>query len=262
MNILEKIRRFKIKETALREKEFPQRALEQSPLYRRECISLAASLQKPGVSGIIAEFKRKSPSRGTLNPEVSVQQIVSGYARAGASACSILTDTEFFGGSLNDILEARQATNLPLLRKDFILNPYQVHESKAAGADAILLIASLLSNRDIHDLATLANELGMEALLEIYNRSELEKISPATRLIGVNNRDLRTFRVNLENSLSLAQYIPDQYVRISESGISNNEAIRKLKQSGYQGFLIGEFFMTSPDPAAACTRLILNTEHD
>jgi indole-3-glycerol phosphate synthase len=202
-------------------------------------------------TSIIAEFKRKSPSKGILNATASVAEVTGGYNRSGASALSVLTDTEYFGGSVSDLSVARACNNLPVLRKDFVISEYQVFESKAIGADAVLLIAAVLESNRLRDLARLAQSLGLEVLMEVHNIEELDKVNGFVDVIGVNNRSLDTFVVDINTSLQLADKIPDDFVKISESGITSPEAITLLKDAGYQGFLIGERFMASPDPVRA-----------
>ena len=214
------------------------RDLEQSALFKREIIPLSEYLLDNSKTGIIAEFKRKSPSRGVINLSASVVDVASGYFREGASGISILTETQFFGGSTSDLLNARKNSLFPILRKDFIIDEYQVIESKAIGADAILLIAAALENHVILNLAQLARSVGLEVLLEIHNIDELDKLNQYINIIGVNNRNLKTFEVNTNISHEIAKEIPAGYVRISESGISSPQIIKNLRSSGYNGFLL------------------------
>jgi len=208
-------------------------------------------------SGIIAEFKRKSPSKGWIHPEADVTNIVQSYESAGAAAISCLTDEPFFGGSFEDFKKAREAINrIPLLRKDFILDEYQLYQSKAMGADVILLIASCLTAEEIARFTSIAHDLDMEVLLEIHDESELSSICPNADVIGINNRDLDTFITDLRHSLDLANRIPDNFVKISESGLSNPEAVIQLRQAGFQGFLMGENFMKTADPGEAVREFI------
>jgi len=255
--ILDKITEAKRKEIAQAKREVPVEQLLNGPFYDRECISLKNKLLKNGASGIIAEFKRKSPSGGDINMQTSVEEATQGYSGAGASGLSVLTDGKFFGGSLYHLAAARVANpDMPILRKDFIIDPYQIFEAKASGADVILLIAACLGKEEIQLLAEKAKELHLEVLLEIHGEEELEKITPLAELIGVNNRNLKTFSVTTETSLRLASLIPGQFVKISESGISSPEAISRLKAAGYRGFLIGETFMRTENPGMACKNLI------
>jgi indole-3-glycerol phosphate synthase len=235
---------------------YPVKLLEQSIYFPTQPLSLCRYLQRSDLSGIIAEFKRKSPSKGPINLYADVEEVSIGYMQAGASALSILTDQEFFGGSSQDLTVARKFNYCPILRKDFIVDEYQVIEAKSIGADAILLIAAVLERSQIKALAALASSLGMEVLLEIHDASELDKVVDGLHLIGVNNRDLRDFSVDVQRSIALADLLPTNLVRISESGISKPETILQLKAVGYKGFLIGETFMRQARPEQACARFI------
>mgnify|MGYP006396402637 CR=1 FL=1 len=256
MNILERIATFKKREVALREQAMPLDKLELLPLYSRSGNSLKGSLGSTP-DGIIAEHKRRSPSKESINFNLDLSKVVSGYQKAGAAGISVLTDTPYFGGSLNDLLEARSVTELPLLRKDFTIDPYQIHEAKAFGADCILLIAAILSDRQLQDYTSLAQDLGMEVLLEVHDRQELKRsLKTAADIIGVNNRNLKTFEVSLTHSAQLAKEIPSSRFKISESGIYTMEDVGYLKEHGFQGFLIGERFMREDDPGAALNNFI------
>jgi indole-3-glycerol phosphate synthase len=256
MNILEKIVDRKRLEVLRSKKELPLSSLGASEFYRRQ--TNAVILPGPGgKAGIIAEFKRKSPSRGLIHPDAGAVRVASAYERAGVAAMSILTDREFFGGSLRDLQEVRIACpELVLLRKDFILDAYQLHEASAYGADMVLLIASILDRGEVEDLALEAASLGLQVLFEIHQKHELEKYHPAIRFVGVNNRDLNTFRVDTGRSMELLASIPQGAVPVSESGLSHPEEVRKLKDAGYQLFLMGENFMKHQDPGAACRQFI------
>lgn len=260
MTILDRIILDKKAEVALKKKLLPETAFSQFALLSRETHSLKASLlERP--TGIIAEHKRRSPSRAVINQSSSVSEVASGYERAGAAGISVLTDGKYFGGSLEDLLLARAATNLPLLRKEFIVDPYQILEAKAFGADAILLIAAVLSESELKSLSERAHALGLEVLLEVHNGQELEKsLGAGADLIGVNNRNLKTFEVSLETSRELVGRIPDGVGKVSESGLGSPEQLRELKAIGYQGFLMGESFMKEKDPGAALATLL--TEMD
>ena len=259
MTILEKITSYKKEEVTARKKAFPQELLMQSKWFERNCNSMATSV-KTG-SGIIAEHKRRSPSKSVINENILLPEVVTGYEAAGVSAISILTDTKFFGGSLDDLALARISVNIPLLRKEFIVDPYQIYEAKAFGADAILLIAACLDEERLKDYSFIAKELGMDVLLEVHNEDELKKsLHPTVDLLGVNNRNLKTFDVSLETSKELANLIPDRFVKVSESGISNVEAIKELKPYGYQGFLIGENFMKTNEPGESAREFINNLD--
>lgn len=257
MNILDKIVLTKREETERQKRIFPIEKLTTAPYYNRSCNSLKEALRKTGASGIIAEFKQKSPSKGAINPGARVEVVTQGYVEAGASGLSVLTDAEYFGGSLDNLVKAREVNPVtPLLRKDFIIDIYQVEEAKANGADVILLIAACLEKEEIETLAARAKKLGMEILLEIHDESELLKVTPLVDLVGVNNRNLKTFTVDIETSVRLAGQIPGSFVKVTESGLSSAQDIRQLRSSGYQGFLIGETFMKTADPGKACRELI------
>jgi len=207
--------------------------------------------------GIIAEFKRKSPSKGTINAGVSVEEVTTGYVQAGVSGLSVLTDVNFFGGSNEDFLLARKVNQCPMLRKDFVIDEYQIIEAKSIGADVILLIAAALEPRKLKELASFARTLGLEVLLEVHDEEELKSNEGApVDMIGVNNRSLKTFEVNIEISRQLAPLIPKGVVKISESGIESIQAIRELKTYGFKGFLMGQHFMQEPDPGKAAAAFI------
>ena len=258
MNILDKIIADKRKEVDLKKSIIPSSQLEQSVLFNRSCTSLTKTL-KNSATGIIAEHKRRSPSKDTINQNTNVGLVAKGYQNAGVCGMSVLTDIKYFGGSLEDLLLARASVTMPLLRKEFIVNEYQILEAKAFGADAILLIAAVLTKTEIKIFSELAKSLGLDVLLEVHNEEELQKsIMPSLDMLGVNNRNLKTFEVNLETSKRLSNQIPDEFVKVSESGISAIEAIKDLKQYGYQGFLIGENFMKTNDPGNSAMAFIKN----
>lgn len=208
-------------------------------------------------TGIISEFKRKSPSKGYIHPDADVASIVSAYQTGGCTGVSVLTDYLYFGGTIGDFKKARQVLDCPMLRKDFMIDPYQVYEAKVLGADVILLIASALTLDEAYDLGELAHELGMEVLLEVHNEAELNYISRFTDMVGVNNRNLSTFVTDVQVSFDLADKIPSEFVRISESGLSDPDTVKKLREVGYKGFLMGENFMKHDDPGAALSSFIL-----
>jgi len=243
MTILDKIIIDKRQEVILKKSVIPISQLENSVLFGNRTVSLSKNL-RASTSGIIAEHKRRSPSKGEINYNFSVEEVVKGYESAGACGISVLTDGKYFGGSLDDLLLARASVNLPLLRKEFIIDEYQILEAKAFGADVILLIGAVLTRNEIKSLSEFAQSLALEVLLEVHNEEELNKaIMPSLDMIGVNNRNLKTFEVNLENSLKLASKIPNDFVKVSESGIESITSIKKIQKTGYQGFLIGETFM-------------------
>lgn len=256
MNILDKIVADKRKEVDLKKQLIPASQLEQSALCARETISLSTQL-KASSTGIIAEHKRRSPSKSVINQALNVQDVAKGYEMAGVCGMSVLTDGKYFGGSLNDLVLARSAAGIPLLRKEFIIDPYQILEARAYGADVILLIAAILSKDEIKILSEIAKSFGLDVLLEVHNEEELQKsIMPSLDMIGVNNRNLKTFEVSLETSKALSALIPNEFVKVSESGISSIEAITNLKAYGFQGFLIGENFMRTDDPGKLATEFI------
>jgi len=256
MNILDKIVADKRKEVDLKKSIIPASQLEQSVLFNRTSNSLAIALQN-STTGIIAEYKRRSPSKDTINQNANVGIVAKGYQNAGVCGMSVLTDIKYFGGSLEDLLLARASVSMPLLRKEFIISEYQILEAKAFGADAILLIAAVLTQAEIKTFSELAKSLGMDVLLEVHNEEELQKsIMPSLDMLGVNNRNLKTFEVSLETSKSLSGMIPDDFVKVSESGIGSIEAIQDLKQFGYQGFLIGENFMKTDTPGESALEFI------
>lgn len=245
MNILEKIIIDKKRDIQLKKSIFSVKDLENMPLFNRQTQSLKLNL-KNSSTGIIAEHKRRSPSKSEINYSHHIEDVIKGYTQAGVCGISVLTDAKYFGGSTDDLIFARACTNLPLLRKDFVVDTYQILEAKAFGADVILLIAAVLSRNEIKELSTLAKSLRLEVLLEVHDEKELNKaIMPSLDMIGVNNRNLKTFEVSLENSKKLANLIPDDFIKISESGISHVEAIQSLQKYGFQGFLMGEHFMRS-----------------
>ena len=256
MDILEKITLDKRKEVDLKKSIIPVTQLEASVLFERKTVSLATALRH-SVSGIIAEHKRRSPSKSVINQSLRVQDVATGYESAAVCGMSILTDGKYFGGSLDDLLLARASVQLPLLRKEFIIDEYQIIEAKAHGADVILLIAAILSKEEIKTLSELAKSFHLDVLLEVHNEEELHKsIMPSLDMLGVNNRNLKTFEVSLETSKTLSEFIPDDFVKVSESGISSVEAIKDLKQYGYQGFLIGENFMKTDNPGESAKQFI------
>jgi indole-3-glycerol phosphate synthase len=228
-----------------------------SPAYNKSVPSLKESLLSPEKTGIIAEYKRQSPSKGIINGNVKLEEVVKGYELAGASAVSVLTDEKYFGGTLADLKVAANLLNIPVLRKDFIIDEYQIHEAKAYGAAIVLLIAASLTAEEVDRFAKLAHQLGMEVLFEIHNEEELSKISPHVDVVGVNNRDLKTFSVDIQQSVRLAKLIPEQYIKISESGISDPETVKMLKTYGYQGFLMGENFMKEANPGEAFKKFVI-----
>ncbi len=260
MNILDKIVADKRKEVGLKKSLVPISQLEQSMLMERNTVSLTKAL-KASNTGIIAEHKRRSPSRSVINQGLNVQDVATGYESAGVCGMSVLTDGKYFGGSLDDLLLARSSVSIPLLRKEFIIDEYQLLEARAHGADVILLIAAILSKDEIKQLSETAKSLQLDVLLEVHNEEELHKsLMPSLDMLGVNNRNLKTFEVSLDTSKALSELIPDDFVKVSESGIGSIEAIKDLQQYGYQGFLIGENFMKTDNPGKHATEFIKSLE--
>lgn len=257
MNILDKIIATKKTEVANKKMAVNIEFLENHPRFNRKCNSLKANLLKDGSSGVIAEFKQKSPSKGEINFSVNVEEVTKGYVDAGAACLSVLTDFEYFGGTLANLTKARETNpDIPILRKDFMIDIYQIIEAKAYGADVILLIAASLEKKQAEMLARKAKELGMEVLMEVHNAEELEKVNDFVDIVGVNNRDLKTFTMDIETSVRLSKLIPDKYVKISESGLTGAKEIGYLRQYGFKGFLIGETFMKTDNPGEACKNFI------
>lgn len=253
MNILDQIIEYKKKEVEERKSLYPVKLLEQSIYFKTQPVSMKKYLQRKDLTGIIAEFKRKSPSKGVINAHASVERTSIGYMQAGASALSVLTDKNFFGGSNEDLMVARKFNFCPIIRKDFTIEEYQVVEAKSIGADAILLIAAVLDPKRSKELAAFAHSFGMEVLLEVHNEEELKaNLEAGADMIGVNNRNLKTFEVSIEASKRLAPQIPASVVKVSESGISSPDTIIDLRKHGFEGFLMGENFMkhSRPDQAA------------
>jgi indole-3-glycerol phosphate synthase len=257
MDILEQIALAKREEVRFRKIAVPEDQLESSVFFRRRMPSFREALEKPGPS-IIAEFKRRSPSRGDINPSADVRMVAQGYQNAGTAAISVLTDEQFFGGKNSDLLEAAELIRIPLLRKDFIVDEYQVTEAKSTGASAILLIAAILDRGEVETFSKLAVSLGMDVLFEIHDLCDLEKMSQYTDIIGVNNRNLKTFEVTMNNSSDLLKQLPENSLRVAESGIQTYVDVRRLFDSGYDAFLIGETFMKAPDPGFAAKEFIDN----
>ena len=257
MNILEKITAEKRKEVAERQSMTPVKKLEKSIYFETSTVSLKKYIQRPDKIGLIAEYKRKSPSKGVINANASVERTSIGYMQSGASGLSVLTDGPFFGGKSEDLITARNYNFCPILRKDFIIDEYQIIEAKSIGADVILLIAAILDRSEIQRLSSFAKSLGLEVLLEVHNQTELEKsIMPTLDLLGVNNRDLTSFHTDVQTSKNLAEKIPADFIKVSESGINDPSTVIELMQYGYEGFLIGEYFMQHGRPESACREFV------
>lgn len=255
MTILDEILNYKTKIIARDRALMSIDKLTTLPLFERKCLSLKEALEH-SASGIIAEFKRKSPSKGWIHPDAGAAVVCSAYESSGASGISVLTDEDFFGGTTQDLSLVREGVQLPLLRKDFILDEYQLYQSKALGADLILLIAAALTPARTRSLAAKARQLGLEVLLEIHSLNELDHINEHIDILGVNNRRLQSFETDLQLSFELAGYLPEQVLKISESGLSAPADVLALRQVGYKGFLMGEAFMKTADPGKALSDFI------
>jgi indole-3-glycerol phosphate synthase len=255
VNILQEIISYKKEEIKKRKMDSPVQHLENAPGFAREIYSMKKFLLDPQRTGIIAEFKRRSPSRGIINDTASVEAVTKGYTDHGASMISILTDEPSFGGSSEDLQKAR-FNEVPILRKDFILDSYQLVESRAMGSDVILLIAACLQPAETWQLAARAKKLGLEVLLEIHEEKELVHVCEEVDVVGINNRDLKTFSVDIDRSIRLSERLPVDKLRVAESGIRNVETLLRMKMAGFNGFLIGEQFMKTPDPAIAFASFI------
>jgi indole-3-glycerol phosphate synthase len=255
MSILDKIIANKKEELLVRKMMVPADEVINSQYFERKCLSLKASLQCAGATGIIAEFKRKSPSKGYINRRANAEQVTGDYTKWGASGLSVLTDTVFFGGTTDDLVSVR-ANEIPILRKDFIVDTYQILTTKALGADVILLIAAVLTKEEVEHFAAAAKQLGLEVLLEIHDESELGHICDEIDMVGINNRNLKTFAVDTRQSIALGKLIPAGKIKIAESGINNAETVKRFKAEGFEGFLIGEAFMKEADPGRAFEEFI------
>lgn len=256
MTILEEIAGYKRKEVENNKLLNDFNKLEKSKYFRRVCLSLTEFLLDDGKSGIIAEYKRKSPSSGVINEKVKIEDVTVGYVSAGASGLSILTDSKYFGGDNDDLIKARELNTVPILRKDFTINEYQIIEAKSIGADVVLLIAAILDIKHARELARIANSLDMQVLMEIHEEKELDFLNEFVNIVGVNNRNLKSFTVDINTSYKLSEKIPPEFIKISESGIANPEDIMKLKDYSYHGFLIGENFMKDDDPVKSFERFV------
>lgn len=255
MNILDTIIAKKKIEVVERKLAKSISELENDPFFKNKTLSFKEFLLRKDKTGIIAEFKRKSPSKGIINNISTVAEVTADYVNYGASAISVLTDKDFFGGSLNDLKEAT-INEIPILRKEFIIDEYQLIESKAYGADVILLIATCLSKDEVKKLSNFAKNIGLNVLLEIHNEQELEHICDDVDVIGINNRDLKSFKVDISHSIDLCNKIPSDKIKISESGIDDVETIHLLKQNGFSGFLMGEKFMKEQNPGIAFAHFV------
>lgn len=258
MTILDQIIARKRLEVDQRRTDVPESALEQMPDFKRPCLSARDAVQDFRSTGIIAEFKRQSPSKGLINGTADPAQTTQGYVRAGAAVLSVLTDEPFFGGTPADLQAVRAANpGTPILRKDFVIDTYQLLEAKAWGADLVLLIAACLSADEVSTFSRQAQDLGLQVLLEVHDEAELDRtLTHTVDLVGVNNRNLKTFETSIDTSLRLVERIPDTVAKITESGLHDAQTMRMLFQAGFDGFLIGEAFMKTNDPAAALATLV------
>ena len=257
MNILEQIIASKKKEVRVLKEAMPLKELTKSEFYDRRCVSLKAVLQRSGYPRIIAEFKRKSPSLGMISEQAQVEKVIPGYVEAGAAAVSVLTDYPYFGGRPEDLACARVLVPVPLLRKDFIIDEYQLHEAKSLGADLVLLIAASLTRARAARLARQAKSLGLEVLLEIHEEKELAYLNEHVDIAGINNRNLKSFHVDTGTSLELGKKVPEEFLKISESGLQLASTVADLFGAGFRGFLMGEAFMSKTSPEEACRSFIM-----
>ena len=255
-NILDQIIERKKQEVADSKSAVSLQQLKESEFFGRETFSLEESLKYK--SGIIAEFKRKSPSKGIINDKADVLEVVKSYETSGASGISILTDSDFFGGSFADVLKARKEIDIPILRKDFMIDEYQFYEAKSIGADVVLLIAACLSVNQVQEFTELSHQLGLEVLLEIHTEDELIHFNKNIDLVGINNRNLKDFKVDLQHSVNLKNLLPKGTLSVAESGIYSVEDFEFLKEKGFDGFLMGEYFMKNENPGKAFEEFITN----
>ncbi|MCL3778821.1 indole-3-glycerol phosphate synthase TrpC [Prolixibacteraceae bacterium JC049] len=258
MTILDQIIAHKRREIGLRKQLISMELIQKYPFFEKTIPSFSEYIVSEEKTGIIAEFKRESPSRGVINNQSTVLEVTKGYEREGASAVSVLTDTRFFGGTLFDLKWAKSEITIPILRKDFVVDEFQIFEAKGIGASAILLIAAVLTKEEIKRFTKLAHQLGLEVLLELYAEEELVKISGDEDCIGINNRDLHHFEVNIEKSEQMVPFLPEDKVLIAESGIYSVGVIERLRKAGFSGFLMGDCFMREQDPAAAFKQFVIN----
>lgn len=254
-DILDHIVANRRREIAAKKRLIPQELLRELPSARPATPSMRQSiLSLPG--GVIAEFKRRSPSKGDISPMADAVTTVTAYQDCGAAASSVLTDTRYFGGSIDDLMCVALATTLPLLRKDFIIDTYQIDEARVAGASAILLIAAALTAGEISLMTDYAHRAGLEVLLELHGDDEISKLYPEADMIGINNRNLGTFHTDTAHSLRLIDRLPHMSVKIAESGIATPDDLCRLRAAGFDGFLIGEAFMKTPDPGTTLKHFI------
>lgn len=258
--ILDQIITHKRKELKETKSKISVKDFEKSAYFERQCYPLSEALTNPKKTGIIAEFKRQSPSKGLINDQAKVAEVTAAYEQYGASGLSVLTNTEFFKGFPEDINKAREV-KIPILRKEFIIDEFQILEAKALGADVILLIAECLTSEEVKGFTKFAQSIGLEVLLELHSSRQLDKISEFNNLIGINNRDLTTFQVDIDRSIALSHLLPSESLKIAESGISNPQIIAKMQKAGFDGFLMGEHFMKEDDPGKAFKHFVESVNH-
>lgn len=256
MNILEEILAHKRREVKEHSELYPVKLLERSPYFNAKPVSLAKYLERKELCGVIAEFKRKSPSKGVINEYADPAEVCLEYMQAGASALSVITDSNYFAGSNQDLVTARKFNYCPILRKDFIVDKYQVTEARSIGADAILLIAEVLSKDELQALFRFATDLGLEVLFEVHSTENLEKLPADAQMVGINNRNLKNFDVNVEKSLELVSQLPPDVLKVAESGIDSPRTAAMLLNKGFSGLLMGERFMREASPGTACKLFI------
>jgi len=256
MDILQKIVNHKRQEVAERKELYPVKLLERSIYYKSQPLSLKKYILREDLSGIIAEFKRKSPSKGMINEYAKPEEVCLEYMQAGASALSVLTDNQFFGGSSKDLTAARKFNFCPILRKDFIVDEYQIVEARSIGADAILLITEILDKNRIKTLSDFAKSLELEVLFEIHDEESIHKLPSEAQIIGINCRNLKDFSVDISHSIRLLELLPKDTIKIAESGIDSPELLLTMRSHGFNGFLIGERFMKEANPGKACAQFI------
>lgn len=256
MNILDSIVTHKRNEVKLKKEIYPIKSLEQSIFFETQTVSLQRYIERNDLYGIIAEFKRMSPSKGMINQYAKPEKVCTDYMRAGASALSVLTDNKFFGGSNDDLTNARKYNYCPILRKDFIVDPYQIFEAKSIGADAILLIAEVLSEKEMASFYATAQSLGLEVLFEVHAAESIVKLPADAKIVGINSRNLKSFEVSLEHTIKLREQLPAGICAVAESGISSISDYHLFKNAGFRGFLIGERFMREANPGKTLSNFI------
>ncbi len=239
-------------------RRYPVVTLEKAELFGRECFSMKKSIRERDGKAVIAEFKRRSPSKGLINGDADVKDVCKGYQDAGVAAVSVLTNATFFGGCNEYLTAARTVLDIPILRKEFIVDEYQIIEAKAIGADFILLIAEILTKDEVKKFTKIAHDLGMEVLMELHGEDQVDKIIPELDAVGINNRNLKDFSVDIERSIEMANNLPKETIKVAESGLTDPETVKRMAKEGFNAFLMGEKFMFDVDPAAVCAEFISN----